>query len=154
MTILDLKVYFEYCWKEHIRFKEIKDKIVFFIGTLFITVLFGTGLLIYQSYAHILPTQSEIIEYSMILDKLYTLQYIMMHLFFLLLYLYFTYNNILEKIFLIEAQCAEIKLLEMQGIVGDLISHPSKAKFLNLIQIQNHQTNTPCLHLYRLVLNL
>ncbi|MBK7243811.1 MAG: hypothetical protein IPH98_08125 [Saprospiraceae bacterium] len=38
-----------------------------------------------------------------------------------MLYLYFTYNNVLEKIFLIEAQCAEIKLLEMQGIVGDLI---------------------------------
>jgi hypothetical protein len=122
MTTENLTSYFDYCWKEHLRFKEIKDKITYFIGTLFITVLFGSGLLIYQTYAHIIADSKEQIEYRLVLDKLYTLQYLVMHLFFLLLYLYYTYNNVLEKIFLIETQCTQLKILQLNPIADNIMT--------------------------------
>lgn len=108
------------CWEEHKRFKETKDKIVFFIGTLFMTVLCGSGLLIYKSYEmNKLPNPD-----TAILDKLYVIQYFLMHLFFFLLFLYYTYNNILEKIFLIEAQCCHYKMKELLPEFNDCISTP------------------------------
>jgi Ca2+/Na+ antiporter len=94
----------ETCWKEYIHIKETKDKIVFFIGTLFITVLFGTGFLIFKSTDVPEDTKGTF-------DKLYVLQYFLMHFFFLLLYLYYTYNNVQEKSFLIECQCCHYKLM-------------------------------------------
>lgn len=93
------------CWSEFKSFKKTKDKIVFFIGTLFISVSFGSGYLISKA---IEPDTSAIM--SDLITRLYVVQYILMHLFFFLLFLYYTYNNILEKIFLIESQCAQYKL--------------------------------------------
>jgi hypothetical protein len=98
--------HFKLCWNQYIHFKETKDKIVFFIGTLFITVLFGSGFLIFKS-SQFTDGPSKILY-----DKLYVLQYFLMHFFFLLLYLYYTYNNVQEKTFLIESQCCQYKLRE------------------------------------------
>jgi hypothetical protein len=58
------------CWQEMKRSKETKDKIVFFIGTMFITILFGSSILIYKSY---LPKGTESLMQGA-LDKLYAVQ--------------------------------------------------------------------------------
>ena len=73
--------HFNNCWNEHIRYKAIKDKVIYFIGTLFVTVMFGTGLLIFKSLDPGIGDDNLII-----LNKLYTIQYFIMHLFFLLLF--------------------------------------------------------------------
>lgn len=97
------------CWQEMRRSKETKDKIVFFIGTLFVTVLFGSSVLIYKSN----QADKTNIAYVDALDKLYVLQYMLMHFFFLLLFLYYTYNNIQEKLYSIDLQCCQAKMLSL-----------------------------------------
>ncbi len=110
--------HFKTCWSEYLHFKETKDKIVFFIGTLFITVLFGSGFLIFKSNEYAADSTKSIAD-NIIFSKLYLLQYFLMHLFFLLLYLYYTYNNVQEKTFLIEAQCCQFTLREVVGKIDN-----------------------------------
>lgn len=78
------------CWEEHVHFKETKDKIVFFIGTIFVTALFGSGILIFRS----IELKSDDIAWVKIL---YYAQYVIMHLLFIILYLYYKYNGLKRK---------------------------------------------------------
>ena len=42
-----LLVHINKCWQLHREYKEVKDKIFFFIASLFMSVIVGAGLLIY-----------------------------------------------------------------------------------------------------------
>ena len=94
---LSLQNYIQYrddCWKEHKTYKEIKDKILFFIGTLFTTAFIGAGYILLQ-----MPTTT--------ISNVYFLQYIILHLFFLVLYLYYQYNRLISDMYLMEVNCCE-----------------------------------------------
>jgi|SRR6185436_9496418 len=83
------------CWQRYKDYKDIKDKILFFIGTLFVTALIGTSFLILQS-----PNLS-------INPFVYLVQYILVQILFLLLFLYYQYNRLASEMYLLEAACCE-----------------------------------------------
>ena len=62
------------CWKEHKNYKEAKDKILYFIGTLFTAAFIGAGYILLQ-----LSSETT--------SKVYLLQYTILHIFFLVLFL-------------------------------------------------------------------
>src|SRR5258705_4121725 len=98
----NLKYYFDFrdcCWREHKSYKDIKDRILFFIGTIFTTAFIGTGYLILQPV-------TETTNY------VYLMQYILLHMLFSVLYLYYTYNRIISDMYLHEVKCCEKFILK------------------------------------------
>ena len=91
------------CWREYLSFRKTKYQVLLFIGTVFMAAILGSGILVYRSLEPLTDSA------KIIIDRLFDVQYVILSLLFFLLYVYYTYNNIQEKLYLHETQCCQTK---------------------------------------------
>lgn len=124
LTLEYLIKHVEHCWKLHREYKETKDKIFFFIATLFMTVLVGTGVILY----FVAEKPDLFKDYK----GLNLWHYALLQSFFYLLFIYYNYNRLISETYLLEVNnCSEyikvnfsnIELHPFSDIKNDYVYH-------------------------------